>query len=464
MLKELQDIVSKPKELERLLKRFDIKISNRNSLAKIREGFSKIDGYIRNKADLETAVLSLCGSFQKLEGLGIDLNESDSFFVSGYKNELKADYEYTALLRAAAKNGFLALTNIIFVKKEEKFATIYDPSTKENLIKIDYRDEGLPKHVTLDTIKDYKFFFCLLTLKDNEKPYEIVHQKELKLFPEEVVTIKSKTKTQDTYDIKRYNPKTQRKEVVDQRKSVWNEFTRQMIEKTLIKQCFRLLKDVLPWVKKFYEFEEESNEYEVGESNKTEGLKDKVPNLVVKNADLNNPTEEQLKEAKQIQEEYKNSPIMKETYTTEIKNGLNVCKTLKDYQSFIDTFIIKILSLNEDKELLKAIKTKEDELSLQKIENHQKQKEEEQKKELPKNINIAKGVPKDFNKDNLDKNKTEIFNKLKADLESCETIDELRQCFENHKFQEDFAKLDINRKDLIVNSKNCLKEQLTESK
>jgi hypothetical protein len=52
------------------------------------------------------------------------------------------------------------------------------------------------------------------------------------------------------------------------------------------------------------------------------------------------------------------------------------------------------------------------------------------------------------------------FIKLKEDLESCKTKEDLKLCFENAIFKTDLTKLDEVRKNLIIASKDVMKDKL----
>ncbi len=175
MLQKLEQITSSLKNIRNILKEYNIDINLKeglSSLNKIKKGFLSIAKHIRTEEDLKNSIISLCGSLQTLQRLGIDLNQHDLWFVSGYKLDLKANYEYRALLRVAAKRGYSAFVKFEYILKDEEFATSYD---ERNRIRIHYMDKGLPKDINLDTMEEeYKFFFCLLTI--NNKKGEFIHE------------------------------------------------------------------------------------------------------------------------------------------------------------------------------------------------------------------------------------------------------------------------------------------------
>ena len=138
-------------------------------------------------------------------------------------------------------------------------------------------------------------------------------------------------------------------------------------------------KDTIPSLGEFFEFEEKEDEYDIGKSAKTENMKDQEPKFINKNSDLDNPTDEQIKEVQQIIAEYKNTPEMKAYYKKIILEALLFCKEIKDYQNFVNIHIVKILSL-EDTELVKIIKEKENEIGAKKLEEAEKERNENKEK------------------------------------------------------------------------------------
>lgn len=442
MLNELAKLTSKTDNIKKLMKEFDLRITNEVSLGKIKEAYIKNEKHITNKELLNKATLSLCGSLQEIQRLGIDLNRSDGWFVSGYKTDLKAQYEYKALLRVASENGYPAFVRFESILKDEKFAT-YDDD--RGIIRIDYRDECRDKSVTLENMEEkFRMFFCLIDIRN--KDGKLLHQQKVQMTPKEILVIKSKTTTKDSYETEKWNYATRRKEKITKH-SVWYEFTRQMIEKTLVKYGFRMIRETVPGLKEFFKFEEAEDTHDIGKSLKTENIKDQEIKIIDLKSDLNNPSEEQKKEIEQLKAEYKSTPEMKGYNKNKILQGLLLCKDLKDYQSFINFYIVKILSLDigekeekeKYKELLKTIKDKE-------IELNSKNLDKDDKKPINNTTQIKE----------KSKDEKGLFERMYDRLNSSKDSTELNARFKEKKFQDGLRTVSADEKKQLFQLRESL--------
>lgn len=70
-------------------------------------------------------------------------------------------------------------------------------------------------------------------------------------------------------------------------------------------------------------------------------------------------------------------------------------------------------------------------------------------------------VAKDLNKEASEQIRQKVFLKLKSDLESCETVQDLELCTTNPKFKQDSTKLDNARAELLRGTYKGMKENLT---
>ena len=366
MLNELSKLTSKTDNIKKLMKEFGLRIDDKVALGKIKAAYIKNDKYITSRELLEKATLSLCGSLQEIQRIGIDLNRSDGWFVSGYKTDLKAQYEYKALLRVASENGFPAFVRFEYILKDEKFATYDD---ERGIIRVDYRDECLDKSITLENMeKKFRMFFCLIDIKN--KDGKLIHQQKVQMTPEEIMKSKASSSTKDSYEGKEWDNDIRGWKKVT-KYSVWHKFSKQMVQKTLVKNGFRMLRETVPGLGEFFKFEEVEDTHEIGKSFKTDNIKEQDIKIIDLKSDIDKPSEEQKKEIGQLKDEYKNTPEMKAYNKKKILEGLLSCKEIKDYQTFINSYIIKILSLDvgekeereKYKEFLKTIKDKKIELT-----------------------------------------------------------------------------------------------------
>ena len=75
-----------------------------------------------------------------------------------------------------------------------------------------------------------------------------------------------------------------------------------------------------------------------------------------------------------------------------------------------------------------------------------------------------KDVTDQLNAEALEDMRSNKFIKLKQDLESCESLEDLQNCFEYHIFQKDLKKLDKDRYNIIVETKDFMKSELEKIK
>ena len=144
-----------------------------------------------------------------------------------------------------------------------------------------------------------------------------------------------------------------------------------------------------------------------------------------------------------------------------ILQSLLVCKNLEDYQAFINSYTIKILSLDvgekeekeKYKELLKNVKDKEIELSSKNLDKDDKKPvnntvaTNETKKPINKVVNQVKEKSEDTE---------ELFGKMYNRLNSSKNSNELNIRFKEKKFQDGLRTVSADEKKQLIQLRESL--------
>lgn len=340
MLQSLAKTIHNPAGLQKELARYDLSgITSLTALSRIKKAYLSASEHLQSDQDLLDCKTGLYASMQKLSRLGIDLNDIDLWFINQYKKEIKAEYVYQALLRSAAKRGYHCLPVFEFILKDEKFCTYY---AENGRIIIDYRDEGLPKDVTLDNLSDYKFFFLLLNIKKDGK---LIHQEKIQLTPAQVLKHKLMSKTKDKGEKqKKWNYDKKAYEMVDKdTESVWQQWTPQMIKKTLVLQAFSIIKHVLPDLGELFEFDDLD-----GDSNMKMTEPSPEPEFQPEIIDINNPSPAVMAEVAKLTQEYTITPELQTYNRTRIVEGINACKDKPAFDMLLSREAATIISLGDE--------------------------------------------------------------------------------------------------------------------
>lgn len=351
MLQSIDKITSSLGNLKRDLSQYQLSdISNVAVYSRVKKAFLSAAAHIKTDQELTDCKVQFYGSMQKLKRLGIDLNDLDCWFINIYKSKIEAQYQYQALLRSAANKGYTCLPTIYYLLPEEvgidqqtgKPKNFHTKRDENDIIRIHYINTGLKKNINLDTIKDFHSFFILMNIKHKGR---LIHQEELFLSPEEILERKDKSKTKDSgtevWDYK------EKKYVKKEDKSVWEQWTRQQIDKTLVWAAMKMVKESLPALHEILEFEDFEDEEEIqGQSEKTENTQEEI--VINKDVDLSSPPPEVLQEAEKIKSEYKLTPEFKEYNRDLLNKRLTVCKDDVEKQHFINTNAHIIFSLDDE--------------------------------------------------------------------------------------------------------------------
>lgn len=322
----LKNLTDNIQSMQKDLNRYGLSaISNQIALDRIRKAMLAASEHIKNEQDLIDCKTSLYSSLQKMKRLGIDFDEVDLWFVSNYKKDVKADYLYTALLRSASKRGYNCLPTFEYILQDEKFSTYYG---QDGRIYIDFRDEGRPKDIKLANLSDYRLFFLLLDIKDSKG--KLIHQVKINFTPEEVLKRKAMSRMKDSSS------------------SVWEKWTKSMIQKTLIISAFKVVKDVLPGFDEMFKFDD-LDEETMPVVNMTEPVAQEIEDNVVVTIqhDLKNPGKELLEEAEKIRLEYKITPELVDMEKQRVMEGIRVSGTRNRAKMLINREAATILSLGE---------------------------------------------------------------------------------------------------------------------
>jgi hypothetical protein len=124
MLQQINNLTSSIESLKKDLKIYELdSVTSITAFSRIKKAFLKSAPYIKTDQDFIDCKITFYGSLQKLKRLGIDLNDLDSWFINNYKSTITAQYQYQALLRSAAKKGYICLPTIYYLLPEEEFYT-----------------------------------------------------------------------------------------------------------------------------------------------------------------------------------------------------------------------------------------------------------------------------------------------------------------------------------------------------
>lgn len=350
MLKSIEQITQSATNLTTDLAKYDISnITNLAVLSKVKKAWLEASKYITNEQEAADCKLQFYGSLQKLKRIGIDLNDLDCWFINSYKSKIEAQYQYQALLRSAAKKGYICSPTIYYLLPEEvglnketgQPKNFYTTRDENNAIRIHYTNYGLKKEINLNTIKDFHSFFILMNISD--KKGRMILSQELFLTPEEILERKEKSKTKDSgSQVFDYKSKTY---VKKEEKSVWEQWTRQQIDKTLVWAAMKLVKESLPVFDEFLNFNDFNEEKEV----ETKSSRTEIVHAAYKesNIDLTSPPQNIVNDSRKIQEEYTLTPELKEFNRKNLYEKLEACKDQEELQHFLNSNASVILSLDE---------------------------------------------------------------------------------------------------------------------
>jgi hypothetical protein len=184
---------------------------------------------------------------------------------------------------------------------------------------------------------------------------KLLHQVELFLPPEEILERKNKSNMKDKGEIiKKWNKQLNRyEEIENPDQSVWETWTRSMIDKTLVLAACKMIKESIPALGEVFKFEdleedEEEKEIEIkGDSVKTEFTPKEAP-LLKKDVDLNNPSQEIINQAKKIQEEYALTPELKQFNRELLSKKAEEVSNSQEKKHFFNTNAHLILSLDPE--------------------------------------------------------------------------------------------------------------------
>lgn len=225
-------------------------ISNFYILNQIRKAFEGASSLLTTESSLNEAKLKFYASLQEMCRLGIDLNNTKLWFINQYGANITAQYQYQAILDAIARRGYICIPTFEYILSGEEFST---ERNLENRTIIRYKDQGLPKDINISNLDDYKLFFLLLEIKHNHKFF--AEQKAI-LTPEEIKKRKACSKTKDSGQKIRKDGQW----IVKEDSSIWETWTKQMINKTLILSALSYIKNAIPEIQPFYDLEERNYE------------------------------------------------------------------------------------------------------------------------------------------------------------------------------------------------------------
>jgi len=339
MLESLNRLMQSPSTLQRELSRYELSgITNLAALSRIKKAYLKASKKIETEQDLLDCKTTFYGSLQKMKRLGIDINDIDLWFINVYGNSIKAEYMYPALLRSAARRGFPCFPIFEFILKEEEFST---RRAENNRILIDYCDKGLAKNITIETLHDFRIFFLLLDIRHEGR---LIHQEKVQMTSDEILKHKEMSKNKDKgAEVKKWNNSTKSYEMVEKEdESVWQHWTKQMIQKTLILQAFSMVKHTIPDLGEIFEFEDLDNE----DFTMTEPAEEKP--FIPETNNIDAPSKEVLAESKKLKEEYEITPELVDFNKNRVLQGITICKTVEEAETLISLEAATILSLGEE--------------------------------------------------------------------------------------------------------------------
>jgi len=339
------------KKVPAQIKKYDLKIVNEVAVKKIQNAVAALQEKrdwktrqpVMEQHDWEGCLLSLYGSFQKMRDVGIDLNKSGHWFINNYGKTLSAQYMYPALINAMAEKGFVCLPNFYTILPQEE---IYFQRVGDE-VRVDYKDQGFPKHLTVKTINNYKIFACVINIKNMNG--ELLCSDYITMTPEDIDKrrVKSSAKNQGdmvyNYKLKKMAPKED--------ESIWEEWTERMVEKTLFIGVMQKIKYAFPAIQQVMQFGDLGEE-DVCSSDKTEPkdvtAKEDISNKPIELFDFDNPSDEVKKQAKEIEEEYKITPERKAHDRKKIFEGLNTCQDERQKKMLVNKNVAIILALGKE--------------------------------------------------------------------------------------------------------------------
>lgn len=313
------------------VKKYDLPITNEVVLQKLKNAISDLDKktdwktkqkIMQTAEDWQICYLSLYGSLQKMRDLDIDINESDDWFINSYGKKLTAQYMYPALLKAIKRKGLVCLPRFYSVYKGEKF------SIKEEgkLLNINYEPKLSKPHLTIENLNEYEGFVCKMVIKNLKN--ELIHNDYVILSAEDILKRKGKSTS----------------------KSIWQEWTARMVEKTLIYAALHKLRYTLPELKQIMLKFDDLEENNACKSEKTEPVEQEIKQKSPESEQLNfrNPKPEVLTKAKDISEEYKITPELERFNKKKIKEALEVCKNQEQKDTVLTRYLAEIYSFSEE--------------------------------------------------------------------------------------------------------------------
>lgn len=332
------------------VKKYDLKIGNTVSIKKIQNAITALNTKtnwntkqrIMEKHDWEPCLLGLYGSFQKMRDVGIDLNESTYWFINNYGKNLTAQYMYQALIHAVAKKGLLCLVNFYYILPEEEICF----ERKGDQVCVNYKDKGIPKNITVDTIANYEIFACVINIKNINN--QLLCSDYITMTPEDINKRRGKSSAKNKGDIV-YNYKL-KKLAPKEEESIWEQWTKEMIDKTMFIRSMNIIKHSFPAIQEVMQFGD-LEEDDICDSDKTEpkdviGTED-ISDKPIELFNFKNPSDEIKKQAKQIEEEYETTPEIKVRDKRNILEGLDTCQDERQKKMLINKNVAIILALGE---------------------------------------------------------------------------------------------------------------------
>ncbi len=232
-----------------------------------------------------------------------------------------------AFLRAAARKGYRITDTIIAVPKEDKDTTYF----KENLYngEIIYTLEDMRKNpdraITAKRLIDKYFekFLCRLEIADISKGKRILMTVD-EMSIEDMLRISCASeqgiyKSQWVEHTNEYGYTKKRKEITNELNSgtFWVNWTGEMVKKTIIRRALKRVKEVLPELTDtIYAFD--NDEYQEPQNTPQDPIID-IPVKEVNNVNLNNLTEEQKADCKEIYDLFRANPKLANDKAEEIK-------------------------------------------------------------------------------------------------------------------------------------------------
>lgn len=352
-----KQMTSSPSDLLGVLKQeIGVKSTCMPFAVKAMEALSSLGSRMTESEALNAANVFLA-NMQTLTQGGITAEDYDKIDMIKRGKTITISARVEAFLRAAARKGYRITETIIAVPQDDANTTYFKENFYNGEIVYTLEDKRVngDRKITAERLVSGYFdkYLCRLEVTDVKQNKRLV-MTVCEMSNEDVLNASMasesgiyKTKWEKYTDS--YGNEKSRKVISDELNigSIWNVWTSEMVAKTVIRRALKRVREVLPELRDtIYAFDNEVIQQELP----PESPAIEIP-LDVVNVDLDNLTEQQKDEAREVRDLWKANPKLAIDTTNEIMAMYNG----KNAQDVINTHYASIINIKVRKKLVPII-------------------------------------------------------------------------------------------------------------